>query len=147
MLGISCPAGSEMPMNHRKRQSEKQLQLPASYLGSHYRELNPFTKTDWGGKANNIVCDCTHPLASHFKLLLSGRRFCLPPMTKNITKFSFVPQAIKALNLSKLARGPAGLVIPKGLWCIVVCDVCASWYVCQCLMYGLFVLCHMSVLS
>ena len=38
---------SEMPLSHRKSQSEKQLQLPASCLGSYDRALNTFTKTDW----------------------------------------------------------------------------------------------------
>lgn len=52
-------------------------------------------------KANNIVCDHTHPLASHFNLLPSRRRFCPPLMTKNRSKFYFVPQAIKALNQLK----------------------------------------------
>ncbi len=49
-------------------------------------------------KANNIVDDQRHPLASSFELLPSGQQYCAPLFTKNRSKFSFVLQAIKFSN-------------------------------------------------
>ena len=85
----------------QKKTIRKTIATASKLLGNTLPSIEHIYKDRLVKKADNIVCDYTHPLASHFKLLLSGRRFCLPLMTKNRSKFSFLPQAMKALNQSK----------------------------------------------
>ena len=92
-----CILGKES----QKKAIRKTVTTASKLLGMTLLSIEVIYKDRLVRKANNIVCDYTHPLSCYFKLLPSRRRFCPPLLTKNRFKFSFVPQAIKALNQLK----------------------------------------------
>lgn len=82
----------------QKKSVRKTVTTASKLLGIALPSIESIYKDRLVKKANNIICDYTHPLVSSFKLLPARRCFCPPLLTKNRSKFSFIPQAIKALN-------------------------------------------------
>ena len=59
----------------QKKTMRKTVLTASKLLGITLPRIEHIYKDRLVRKANNIVCDHTHPLASHFKLLPSMRRF------------------------------------------------------------------------
>lgn len=83
----------------QKKSVRKTVTMASKLLGIKLPSVECIYRERVRNKAKTIVGDKRHPLASSFELLPSGRRYYLPLFTKNRSKFSFVPQAIKLLNM------------------------------------------------
>lgn len=84
----------------QKRLLGKVVVTASKLLGIKLESIDSIYKGRVLNKAIVIVNDKRHPLSDSFKLLPSGRRYCVPKCSKNRFKFSFIPQAIKFLNSS-----------------------------------------------
>ncbi len=84
----------------QKRSLGKVVTTASKLLGTKLGSIESIYKGRVLNKANIILYDKRHPLSYTFELLPSGRRYCVPRCTKNRLKLSFIPQAIKFLNLS-----------------------------------------------
>ena len=84
----------------QKKSIRKIITMSSKLTGIPFENMDCIYKQRTLKKASSIVGDDDqrHPLAPSFSLLPSRRRYCAPLFTKNRSKFSFVPQAIKFLN-------------------------------------------------
>ncbi len=83
----------------QKRSLGKVVTTVSKLLGTKLGSIESIYKGRVLNKANIILYDKRHPLSYTFELLPPGRRYCVPRCTKNRLKLSFIPQAIKFLNL------------------------------------------------
>ena len=97
-FGIICWFGNATEV--QKKYIRKIITTSSKLSGIPLPSMESVYKNRILRKANSIVGNQRHPLAPSFELLPSGRRYCAPLFTKNRSKFSFVPQAIKLLNIS-----------------------------------------------
>lgn len=77
----------------QKKTVRKTITVASKLLGTMLPSVECIYRDRVMNKANIIVGDTRHPLAYSFVLLPSERRYCLLLLTKNKSKFSFVPQA------------------------------------------------------
>ncbi len=83
----------------QKKSVRRTVTTASKLLGTTLPSLESIYRDRVTNKANAIVADERHPLTSSFKLLPSARRYCPPLFTKNRLNMSFIPQAIKLLNM------------------------------------------------
>ena len=68
--------------------------------GTSLEELSVLYRARATRKAKMILSDPVHPLASHYRLLPSGRRYMVPRLRTNRFKNTFVPTTIGFINQS-----------------------------------------------
>lgn len=85
----------------QKKCLRKIVTIASKLLGTTMPSLEQIYRDIVAKKAGSIVADLKHPLSSSFDILPSVQRYCLPLVSKNRTKFSFMPQAIRLLNSSE----------------------------------------------
>lgn len=71
-------------------------------IGKLQKPISEIYKDSVFNKAKKIIADDSHPMNSSFNLLPSGRRFRAPSWKRNLYGHSYVPNAIRILNSSKL---------------------------------------------
>lgn len=77
----------------------KIVKMASKIIGREQKQLGCIYDDGVEWKAHRILADPSHPLASEFQKLPSGRRYRAAKTTKNIYKKSFIPNAITILNL------------------------------------------------
>ena len=82
----------------QKNSVRKTITLASKLIGIPLQSMESLYKERTITKAGSIVRSDSHPLASFFSLLPSGRRYRTPLLIPNRSGFSFVPRAIKFLN-------------------------------------------------
>ena len=74
------------------------VKTASKITGIQLEGLNCFYNRQLFKKTSHIRLDSAHPLSSEFRLLPSGKRLCLPRISRNRYGYSFVPAAIRAFN-------------------------------------------------
>ena len=82
----------------QKNSVRKTVTLASKLIGIPLPTMESIYKERTITKAGSSVKNHSHPLATFFSLLPSGRRYRTPLLIPNRSKFSFVPQAITFLN-------------------------------------------------
>ena len=85
----------------QKKSVRRTVTTASKLLGTTLPSPENIYKDRLTNKANAIVADERHPLASSFNMLPSARRYCSPLFTRNRSNMSFIPQAIKCLNMAR----------------------------------------------
>ena len=78
------------------------VNLASKVIGKTQKPIIEIYKDFVKTKAKKIMSDNSHPMCRLFQLLPSGRRFRTPDWKRNLYGHSYLPRAIRILNLSKL---------------------------------------------
>ncbi len=81
---------------------QKIVNMASKILGKPQKQLSSLYDELIRSKAEKIISDSSHPLYSEFELLPSGKRYRLPMVRKSLYKKSFVPEAVNAINKTRM---------------------------------------------
>ncbi len=83
-FGIVCQFGS--PTEAQKKATRRITTMSSKLLGFSFPSMESIYRDRIVKMANSVVGDQRYPLASSFKVLPSGRRYCRPLLKKTKTK-------------------------------------------------------------
>ena len=91
---------SGLPMTN-KRKLTKLVNVASKVVGVQLSQLQHIYDRRVRGKANQILNCPDHPLFGEFNLLPSGRRFRLPMLRTKRARDSFIPVAIRNIDIEQ----------------------------------------------